>query len=222
LGVRKFILIGEVDVTKVVDTHGTSKAFNRRRLRLGAKFGGPVGLAIGIGSAFHTGSIVHGALMGFVTALLGSVWYGGLELDDEARNRREGIMLSELPLRARIVLQLRVPGTEVMPPVRRAFASKAIPFKRFKVDEALRVVAVTSASKRSWGEVITAEVTPHGADECTLSLSSFPWLPTTTGDRGTNYRNVYLLRKGVMAELGDNAVLSETLLDLDRPVRAVR
>lgn len=42
-----------------------------------------------------------------------------------------------------------------------------------------------------------------------------PWLFTTTSDLGTNYANVFVLAKFIKEQLGSEALLRETLIDLN-------
>jgi hypothetical protein len=183
------------------------------------RLGLPVGIAVGISSFGYSHSIVHGIATGIVIALIGTVVQGIIEAKAERRRQSKGITLKDAPVQAMLVLELAALPTPVMELCRQGLHNIGLRLKRTEIDEPLRIVALTRASFNSFGEKITVVARGIRDHDCSLRISSVPSLITTTSDLGTNYTNVFLLSRFIKEQLGKDALIEETLIDLEKDRR---
>jgi hypothetical protein len=189
---------------------------------LNLKRGMPVGVSIGIGlgisSLNYTHSVRHAVATALVTGSVAACVLGTIQAKAEQERRSKGITVKDIPLRPKLILQLTTVPRAAITLCRQVLQASDIKVKALKVDEALRIVAVTRGSFNSWGERITVEA--KASDGCLLEISSVPRYPLTAMDTGINYMNVLTLAKGIKERIGAD-VANETWIDLDDPQRQV-
>src|SRR5205823_1478975 len=121
------------------------------------------------------------------------------------------------PVRAKFVLEFMTAPPVVMHVCRDGLREAGLRIKHVEIDESLRIVATTRASFTSFGERISAEARSGGQSGCLLEISSVPRLFTAMVDFGVNYTNVFLLAKFIRDHLNNDLLVSERLIDLERP-----
>lgn len=185
------------------------------RLGKASRFGVPIGVAVGISSFSYTHSIVRASITGCVVALIGTLIQARFEQKAFERRRSKGIVLTNAPVRPKIILELASTPSQAMTAYRSGLTQVGLRIKRVEVDESLRIVVVTRASFNSFGERITAQAAAIAETRCSLELSSVPRLFTARVDLGVNYTNVFLLSKFIRDNLGAAVILNERLVDLE-------
>jgi hypothetical protein len=168
---------------------------------------------VGLSSFRYTGSIVWATATGTVLTSLGAVLQGVLEVHAERRRALKGITLTDVPVRPKLVLEMRAAPERLIALCREAWGRPEFRIKHVEIDEPLRLVARTKLSFYSFSERITVQAEAGERGLAVLQISSVPWLTTTQVDGGVNYTNLFMLSRYVKERVPTDAVASETLSD---------
>jgi hypothetical protein len=177
-----------------------------RGLRFGTELGVVVFLLGMLAYSFEAG-VLSAVVMMTVVALM-YVW---AFVHADKRRAREGITLEDPPEKPEIVLCTRLAPEALMELGREALNAFEHRIKQVQTDEPRRIVALTRQSRLSRSETLTIQVGQAG----TLEISSVPAKPSKDL-YGTNYLNVFQLVKLIKARMPADALVSETLVDLDK------